>query len=326
MRRISRRAVLAAAVPCLAAPRSVQSVRGSVPANQLGVTLVHEHILVDFIGADRVSASRYDRDDVIRAALPKLRELRKRGCQTLVECTPAYLGRNPLLLRELAGSTGLTILTNTGYYGARNHRFLPKHAFTWSAEQIARLWVQEAEQGIEDTGIRPAFLKLGVDAGAVSEVNRKLIAAAVLCWRRTGLRIHVHTGDGIAAEQILDILQANRAPAAAYVWVHAQNEGNRQRHLAAARAGAWVEFDGVSRAGHDQHLSAVLDLAREGLLQQVLISQDSGWYHVGEPGGGQFNGYTYLFDEFIPALRNAGFTQQQIHQLLIDNPRRLFST
>src|SRR5262245_20064876 len=76
----------------------IDTVAGPIPADALGVTLMHEHVLVDFVGADQVNPSRYDPDQVFHAVLPHLRQARMLGCATLVECTPAYLGRDPRLL------------------------------------------------------------------------------------------------------------------------------------------------------------------------------------------------------------------------------------
>src|SRR5687768_4166300 len=98
----------------------IDTVSGPLAADRLGVTLMHEHVLVDFIGAAQVSPSRYDADAVFKAVLPYLQQVRRLGCHTLVECTPAYLGRDPRLLRRLSAASGLNILSNTGYYGAAN--------------------------------------------------------------------------------------------------------------------------------------------------------------------------------------------------------------
>jgi phosphotriesterase-related protein len=309
-----------------AAPRPllrVLTVRGPVDAAELGTTLVHEHVLVDFVGADKVTPQRYDGDEVFRVVLPHILALKERGGHTLVDCTPAWLGRDPALLRRLSEASGLHIVTNTGYYGAARHKHLPPHAFEESAERLAERWASEWREGIEGTGIRPGFIKTGVDAGPLSTVDRKLIAAAALCHRRTGLRIHCHTGDGTAAMGILSVLDEQGISPAAFVWVHAQNEKDRQLHLRAARAGAWIELDGVSKDSQDAHVSAVMDLARAGHLQRLLVSQDAGWYHVGEPGGGRFRPYTFLFDGFLPALRRAGLGEAAVRTLLVGNPARL---
>src|SRR5207249_758692 len=96
------------------------------------------------------------------------------------------------------------------------------------------------------------------------------------------------------------------------VWVHAQNEKDGSLHRRAARAGAWIELDGIAAESREAHVSAVMALVRAGQLQRVLISQDSGWHHVGEPGGGRFRPYTFLFDGFLPALRGAGLTERDV--------------
>lgn len=297
-----------------ASQKLVNTVRGAVPSNALGKVLMHEHILVNFTGA------AYDPDEAFQVALPKLKEIYDRGCRTLVECTPDNIGRDPVLLRRLSVASGLHILTNTGYYAAASDKYVPDHAWRESADQIARRWIREARAGIGSTGIRPAFLKLGVDAGPLSEIDRKLIQAGLITHRATRLRLHIHTGNGIAAQAILALF--GKVSPAAYVWVHAQNEKDRRIHLDAARAGAWIEFDGIGPKSLDTHLDAVSDLIKAGFGDRVLISQDSGWFRPGEPGGGRFNGYTFLFDEFLPALSKRGFSSTQ---LLVDNPARVLA-
>ena len=223
-------------------------------ADALGITLAHEHVLVDFIGADRVSPSRYDRDAAFAKALPHLERLARLGCRTLVECTPAYLGRDPVLLQRLSRAASLQILTNTGYYGAANDKFLPPHAFTESADQLAARWIREARDGIDGTGVMPAFMKIGVDAGPLSAVDEKLVRAAARTHRATGLPIYSHTGNGIAALAEVAVLDDERAPLGAFVWVHAQNETDPAVHVQVARRGAWVSFDGVAPQSLERHV------------------------------------------------------------------------
>ncbi len=80
----------------------VMTVRGQMPAAEMGLTLPHEHVLVDFIGAAEISRERYDRNEVKGTALPYLKQARELGAVTFVDCTPEYIGRDPLLLRQLA--------------------------------------------------------------------------------------------------------------------------------------------------------------------------------------------------------------------------------
>jgi predicted metal-dependent phosphotriesterase family hydrolase len=300
------------------------TVTGGVSPEKLGVVLPHEHILVDFIGADRVSRSRYDPNEVFRVALPYLQRLRQTGCRTLVECTPAYLGRDPKLLQRLSRASGLYILTNTGWYGAANDKYLPARAYSLTAEQIAREWIAEAQKGIEGTGIRPGFIKIGVDPEP-SEVDMRLLEAAGLTHRKTGLTIASHTGPGAAARRQIERLEQIGVHPSAFIWVHAQMESDKSIHVWAAERGAWVEFDGVSPETVEQHVELILHLRQKGLLRQVLISHDAGWYQVGEPNGGTFREYTCLWTHLIPALRKAGLTDGEIEQLTAKNPQNAFA-
>ena len=331
---MSRRTLLGAAAGSFGAalgesPASetqpVRTVRGPVKPQSLGRVLIHEHVLVDFIGADRIEPGRYDPDEVFRVALPFLKRVRALGCRTLVECTPDYLGRDPALLKRLSIAADIHLLTNTGYYGAAGGKYLPAHARTESAEQLAARWIKEARSGIAPSGIRPGFIKIGVDGAPLPEVNRKLVRAAALTHRATGLRIHQHSGSGAAALEALDILREMAVPADALVWVHAQSETNAALHLEGGRRGAWVEFDGVGPDSIDRHVELVLGMKKAGFLGRVLISHDAGWYNIGEPGGGKFRDYDTLFTRFLPALRKAGVTEAEENQLLVQNPARVLT-
>ena len=248
--------------PVATVSATIVSVTGNISPQHLGTTLPHEHVLVDFIGADQVSRQRYDQDEVFAVVLPQLKRLRAVGCQALVECTPAYLGRDPLLLKRLAEASGVTILTNTGYYGARQGKFLPAHAFEETADQLAARWLNDWRAGIEGTGVRPGFIKIGVDGGPLTDVNRKLVQAAARTHLKSGLTIAAHTGDGQAALEQMAILRDEGVDPSAWIWVHAQNEQNGDLHVRAGRQGAWVEFDGVGPKSIDRHVELVNTMRR----------------------------------------------------------------
>jgi phosphotriesterase-related protein len=276
--------------------------------------LVHEHILVDFIGASQVRPGRYDPDEVFRIARPKLEEVKRFGCLRLLECTPNFLGRDPDLLARLSGVVGIEIWSNTGLYGAADHKFIPEFARTETAGQLAKRWISETREHW-----RPRFIKIGVNRGPLDEMDRKLARAAAITSRETGMTIASHTGDGAAAMEQLEIIAGEGAAPAKFVWVHAQSERDHGFHEKAARAGAWVEFDGIGPKTAAFHLECVRFLAGKGLLNRTLISQDAGWYHVGEPGGGHFRGYTHLYTDFLPLLEPA-----QVPVLMFQNPRAAF--
>lgn len=292
-----------------AAVAAARAVEGSI--------LVHEHVLVDFIGADQIGPGRYDPEEVFRVAKPKLEEVKQLGCRRLLECTPNYLGRDPRLLAWLSDATGVEIWTNTGIYGAGKQRYVPAFARQETAEQLARRWIAEARRGID--GVRPRFVKTGVSGAPLDEIDRKLVRAAAITSRETGLAIASHTGNGAAALEQIEILSAEKVRPSKFVWVHAQNEKDHRFHERAARAGAWVEFDGIRAKTAEWHRRCLRFMAERKLLANVLISQDAGWYRVGEPGGGEYRGYTYIYTDFLPAL-----DPTWVRALMVDNPLRAF--
>jgi phosphotriesterase-related protein len=232
----------------------------------------------------------------------------------------ALAGPRPRSPGRLSEASGLHIVTNTGYYGAAQDKYLPAHAFEESAERLAERWTSEWRDGIEARAIRPGFIKTASIPGPLSAIDRKLIVAAALCHGRTGLRIHCHTGDGRAAMDILSVLEAQRVSPR-------PSSGCTRRTRRTAPSTCARRGRGLDRAGRsgrdslDAHVSAVVDLARAGQLARVLLSPGRRLVPRGRVGGGRFRPYTYLFDGLLPALRRAGLSERDVRRLLVDNPR-----
>ncbi|WAC12713.1 phosphotriesterase family protein [Dyadobacter pollutisoli] len=299
------------------------SVNGKINVSELGTTLIHEHVLVDFIGADKITPDRWKHEEVIKKVLPHLLEIKAKGIKTIAECTPAFIGRDVLLLQKLSRQSGLTILTNTGYYGASDNKYLPKWAFTETAEQLAARWIREFENGIDGTDIKPGFIKTGVNGGSLSEVHQKLIKAAAITHLKTGLTICSHTGPALPAREEIEILKKEGVNPAAFVWVHAN--GTNEEFTELAQAGCWISLDGISEGSLDKHADLIVFLKNKGFLKQVLISHDAGWYRPGEPNGGDFRSYTTISDKLLPLLKQKGITDADIRQLMIGNPANVFT-
>lgn len=303
----------------------IMTVKGPIPASQMGRTLIHEHLLVDFIGADKITSSRWDHAAVLQKVMPYVAALPALNMSTLVSCTPAYLGRDPELLLEISEQTGIQILTNTGYYGAVDNAYLPAHAFSSSAETLAGIWTDEWKNGIEQTGIKPGFIKIGVNSDSLSQLHQKLILAAGLTHKQTGLTIASHTGPFLPAKQQVALLKANGVHPSAFIWVHAQNERDKENYSLLAAEGAWISLDGIQPSNLQDYLEKLSYLKKQGWLEQVLISHDAGWYRPGEEDGGDFRDFSTISTQFIPLLLNNGFTKEEIDQLLVKNPANAFA-
>jgi phosphotriesterase-related protein len=304
---------------------NIMTINGSIGRREMGHTLVHEHILVDFIGAKDYDPDRWNRKEVIDKVLPFLKELKAVGCKTVVDCTPNYLGRDVTLLQQLSQLSGLQILTNTGYYGGSDNKFLPSHAFTETDVQLATRWIKEAQQGIDGTAVRPGFIKISVNDDSLTEISKKLIRAAAYCHSETGLTIASHTGPAKPAFEQIEILRQMGVAADAFIWVHAQTEKDRHQYLKAAKYGAWISLDGLNENNVSEYVPILAFLKKEKHLRRILVSHDAGWYEPGKPGGGNFRGYTTLFHKLIPALKQAHFSQRDIDQIIQHNPAEVFS-
>ena len=298
------------------------TVRGPIMPEAVGVMLPHEHLMSTF-GAEPSLHPRYDEADLLQAVLPRLRTLKGLGAQTVADATAAYFGRDPALLRRLSEASGLHLLTNTGYYGAADDRYVPAHAYEESADELAARWLDEWRHGIGETDVRPGFIKIGVDAGPLSDVDAKLVRAAARLHLASGLTVAVHTGDNAeAVREQLAVLEEEGVAPTAWIWVHAHKVARAEDLLPAAEAGAWIELDGLSAEAVPHHLALVQAMKEEGFLGQVLLSHDGNSYRG---GGKPPRPYDALFTHFLPALAETGFTNVEMRTLTVENPARAFT-
>ena len=310
--------------PSTTIDKPINSVTGPISIDSLGLTLIHEHMLVDFIGADSISPDRWNRDSVVAKVLPYLLEVKKYGVRTILDCTPSFLAKDPLLLKELSEKSGIQILTNTGYYGAVGGKYLPKHAYSESHKELSVRWIAEFENGIEGTGIKPGFIKISVnEADKLSAIDQKLVRAAAITHLNTGLTIASHTGTWKTAAQEVKILQEMGVEPSEFVWVHAQNEPDFNNYREAAKLGVWISLDGIGWAV-DPYVERLLFAKEQGFLNRILISHDAGWYDPAKPNGGEFQPFTNIFEKLKPELISKGFTEEDWNLLLIENPKFAF--
>lgn len=312
---------------------NVMTVNGYMDTSDMGITLVHEHVLVDWIGPDSTGYHRWDREEVVERVLPFVMEAKERGVQTIIECTGRYLGHDPYVVAKLSRQSGVRFLTNTGYYGAADNQFIPERAYRESAREIADQWIEEFENGIDGSGIRPGIMKISVaQEQPLSELHRKIVRAAVMTHLETGMAIVSHTAGDVPAFEQIELLKNEGVSPTAWVWTHAQS-GSLEANIRAADEGAWLSLDGINYDGSQDNgedgsiewfVSRISELKEAGYLNKILLSHDAGWYTAGEPNGGDFRGYTDIFDHLIPALKKHNFSDGEIRQMTTLNPRSAY--
>ncbi len=303
--------------------KRIITVNGPIAPEEMGITLSHEHIMVDFIGAAESGKHRYSYNDVIETMLPYLLEIKEYGVQTFIDCTPMYLARDVEILAKLSELSGLHIITNTGQY---KEPYLPAQTSILDPAELAEQWIDEFVNGIDGTNIKPGFIKTASNSGELPPIQQKVIKAAAITSINTGLTIATHTEDGVAAMQILDILDETQVYPQKWIYVHAQLEENHDILIEIAKQGAWIELDNIAMGTEEKHMLPLLKLLDAGYEKQILLSQDSGWYNVGEVNGGNIRPYTYLMDRFIPMMEERGVSRDIIDTIMIDNPSRAFAS
>ncbi|MCJ7467236.1 MAG: phosphotriesterase [Maribacter sp.] len=284
----------------------------------------HEHVLVDFIGADSIRPADWDHDAILKQVLPYFEALKEFNVDYFVDATPNYLGRDPVLLEKIAAKTGIRIITNTGLYGARQNKFLPDYVRDIPPEDLAEMWIREYREGINGTSVRPGFIKIGIDSSDPLDVlQQKLVKAAAMTHLKTGLTIASHTGEAKGLWPQLRILKEMGVSPEAFIWVHAQAEPDNNNYLKAAEAGCWISLDGLGWE-LEKHAEKLLFAKKNGILDRILISHDAGWYDP-QKEIQTITPYTPIFKKLFPLLKANGFSDEEINGLISVNPSKAFS-
>lgn len=299
----------------------IHTVNGKIRAGDLGFSLTHEHVMSNF-GTVPAYNPQYDSLALFQQVVPYLEAIKSKGVFSIFDCTTAYFGRDVSMLQELAKTTGLQIITNTGFYGAANDRYIPELAYRTDESAIAKLWIDEFKNGIDNTGIKPGFIKLAFDDGVPSDIDVKLFKAGILTHLATGLTLAVHTGNNPAAAQAqLGLLRDNGVSAEAWVWVHANKVEDLGLLEETARAGAWISLDGVKASNVDDYVDMIDNFKENNLLSRVLVSHDGNSF----PRGGAIRQYEAIPDVLIPALLKHGYSSVEINQVMVKNPAEAFA-
>ena len=308
----------------------IMTVRGKVPVSELNSALPHEHVMTNFIGASQEKIPEQVNKNHINQLVPYYEHLKKEGINFIFECTPAYIGRDVKFLKELSIATGLHFVTNTGFYAAVDKKYLPEIFYKSDAKAISKIWIDEFENGIEGTGIRPGFIKIGFGKGEIDSIEQKLLHAAILASKSTGLVIAAHTGDYASSLSQYNLLVKENHDPSRLIWVHSQNASNEERKILAEK-GFWISLDGVSENNINEYADNILFMKQNKLLNRLLISHDDGWSVL---SNGSYDSielfkkgkqYATISEKLIPILLQNGMNQKEIEQVMKTNPRICFA-
>jgi len=340
----------------------IRTVLGDISPDDAGITLTHEHIRYAYAGCEYDHRSTWDFDAVADDIAQVLRAgLRDHGIRTVVDLTPAELGRHPALIAEAARRSGVHMVATTGFYGESNAMGMPFYWRRKSIEYLEEMMVRDVTEGmVYDSSLTPSragIIKvatgvlggkptpIGPDGRRIGIYEDRAIRAAARAQRTIGCAINTHThpvdyavtNPGI---ELLDILEEEGADPGKVVIGHPFIKGNIEQLKAICERGANLQVDHIGIPWY--HASAekldelmaelICELTDLGHLDRLVFSYDRFFSHgrgpVTEEEPEQFNtlvSFGYLFERFVPRLDKKGFGKEQLTRVLIDNPRRLLS-
>lgn len=307
----------------------VNTVRGPVDAAELGQALVHEHVNIRTPGIRENWPERSNRDAARDSALARLKAAEALGIRTVVDLTTADMGRDPELLSEVQAGTGVNIVCATGIYW-----MVPRYWAGRDADDLAKAFISDFENGIAGTQIRPGAIKLATDqgAGGLDEINEKCLRAGARAHRATGLPILTHNGPPSSAAEQQRIFK---------------DEGVDLSHVAVGHVGdtpdvaylkSLMEDGGVialDRFGmdpilsFDERVNTLVTLCKDGYADRIVLAHDSccgiDWAPDPSAMATRMPNWhmAHISEAVLPALRERGLTDAQIDQVMVKNPARL---
>lgn len=298
----------------------VMTVRGEVPAGELGVTLPHEHVYINLVREYRGEGLLHDpalmHEEVGRFAA--------RGGRTIIDCTSDDIGRDPEGLRAVAGAHDLNIVMGCGYY--RDPYIDNAHFNRTSTDAVAAELIRDLTEGVHGTGIRAGIIgEIGSDKKVISPAEERSFRAAARAHVATGVPITTHAARWpIGLDQLAILTSEGVAPEHVIIG-HCDMVPLPDYHLAVARSGAYVAFDTI-RGETEYDIAArvgwVVALVRAGHADRILLSQDICLRSLLKTMGGP--GYDFVLDTFLPRLRAAGLQEEEIALLMQHNIARVF--
>ena len=297
----------------------IRTILRDIPPEELGLCLPHEHVY----GWPPPEFSTEDLTlDSEEAAIQELKRFRAAGGSALVEMTTPDYSRDAAALRRIAQASGVHIIGATGY---NKEKFSEPFLRDAGVEQLAARFIAEVTTGMDNTPARAGVIKASSMLDTISPLAEKLFRAAAQAHHLTGAPISTHTEKGTMALEQVALLTGEGVAPAHIIIGHIDLRLDWDFVLALARTGVYFGFDQVSKekyAPDSQRIDFVLRLVAEGHGPQLLLSGDlarrSYWHSYGLGGAG----FTYIPQVFAPRLREAGLSDDTLHELLVDNPAR----
>jgi phosphotriesterase-related protein len=316
----------------------VNTVRGAIDANDLGVTLMHEHVFIMTTEVMQNYPESWGEDASREAgAIARLNKLKATGVDTIVDLTVIGLGRYIPRIARVAAATDLNIVVATGVYTYTDvpfcFHYLGPGAPLNGPEIMTDLFVRDIEQGIADTGVKAAILKCATDEPGVTPGVERVLRAVAQAHRQTGVPISTHTHAptrrGLEQQRIF----ADEGVDLTRVVIGHSGDSTDIDYLEELIANG--SYIGMDRFGIDvilpfeERVNTVARMCERGHADKMVLSHDANCYFDALPedllsvAAPNWH-YLHIHHDVIPALKERGVTDEQIRTMLVDNPRKIF--
>ena len=320
----------------------VETARGPVDTADLGQTLMHEHVFV--LTADvqqNYPAEWGSEDDRVADAVGRLRSLHELGISTIVDPTVVGLGRYVPRIERIAAQVDINIVVATGIYTYGDVPFFFQHRGPALDAVVGQpvpdpmvdMFVEDITQGIAGTGVKAGLLKCAIDHQGMTPGVERVMRAVAETHARTGTPVTVHTHP--ASEQGLQVQRVlcdeGGVDPARVVLGHSGDSTDVDHLSQLAEAGFVLGMDrfGINlETTFEARADTVVEMCRRGFAGSMVLSQDASCYidwidpNV-MPFLPQWH-YEHISTEVVPYLLDHGVSEEQIDQMLVDNPRRYF--
>jgi phosphotriesterase-related protein len=320
---------------------TVETARGPIDTAELGFTLMHEHVIILSEGVVEAWPRLFDEESRTKDAIRRLNELYDVGVKTIVDLTVMGLGRNIPRIQKIASQTKLNIIVATGLYTYdelphhfQNNEALPKE-LARDADYLARCFVGDIVDGIGDTGVKAAILKVATDEKGVTPGVETVLRAVARAQRQTGAPISTHTH--AASEQgrhQQDIFEEEGVDLSRVVIGHSGDTTDLNYLGGLIARGSYVGMDrfGIEAPGYislEERVDTIARLCEMGHSDRIVISHDASCYIDWFPEEALKQivprwHFTHISKDVIPMMLERGITQEQIDQMTIANPRAIF--
>lgn len=319
---------------------AVPSVRGPIDSADLGTVLMHEHVFVlnpEMQNNYPEFPDPWNEEYRISDAVDQLTELKARGIDTIVDPTVWGLGRYLPRIVRINEQVDINIIPATGIYTYNDvpfqfHYTGPGLLFD-VPEPMVELFTKDIREGIADTGVKAAFLKCAIEEPGLTPGVERVMRAVGQTQAETGVPITVHThpasGSGVVAQRVLS---EEGADLSKVVIGHSGDSTDLEYLTQLADAGSLL---GMDRFGldvllpFDDRVNTVAELAKRGYAEKMVLAHDASCYidwfpeEAKKAAVPRWN-YNHISDDVLPALRERGVSDEQIHTMLVENPRRYF--